>query len=80
MIERCFNKLKLWRGIEMRTDKLARNYRAGIALAATLTWLRPGSVGAAHSLGVWKVRVLPKGSGTDSSTPHSCVSSPTRRG
>jgi len=24
----------------MRTDKLARNYRAAIALAATLIWLR----------------------------------------
>ena len=39
-IERCFNKLKQWRGIAMRTDKLARNYRAAIALAATLIWLR----------------------------------------
>ena len=28
------------RGIAMRTDKLVRNYRAVIALAATLIWLR----------------------------------------
>ena len=40
LVERCFNKLKQWRGIAMRTDKLARNYRAAIALAATLIWLR----------------------------------------
>ncbi len=40
VVERCFNKLKQWRGIAMRTDKLARNYRAAIALAATLIWLR----------------------------------------
>jgi transposase len=40
VVERCFNKLKQWRGIAMRTDKLARNYRAAIALATTLIWLR----------------------------------------
>lgn len=40
VVERCFNKLKAWRGIAMRTDKLARNYRAAITLAAALIWLR----------------------------------------
>jgi len=25
-VERCFGKLKQWRGIAMRSDKLARNY------------------------------------------------------
>lgn len=41
VVERCFfNKL----GMAMRTDKLARNYRAAIALAATLIWLRTISV------------------------------------
>lgn len=40
VVERCFNKLKQWRGIAMRTDKLARNYRAAISLATTLIWLR----------------------------------------
>lgn len=40
VVERCFNKLKSWRGIAMRTDKLARNYSAAITLAATLMWLR----------------------------------------
>lgn len=39
VVERCFNKLKQWRGIAMRSDKLARNYRAGLCLAATLHWL-----------------------------------------
>ncbi len=34
-IERCFNKLKNWRGIATRTDKTARNYHAGVCLAAT---------------------------------------------
>ena len=30
---RCFNKLKQWRGIAMRTGKTARNYHAAICLA-----------------------------------------------
>lgn len=39
VVERCFNKLKQWRGIAMRTDKTARNYHAALCLAATLHWL-----------------------------------------
>ena len=39
VVERCFNKLKQWRGIAMRSDKTARNYYAGLCLAATLHWL-----------------------------------------
>jgi transposase len=40
VVERCFNKLKTWRGIAMRTDKTARNYHAAIALAASLIWIK----------------------------------------
>ena len=40
VVERCFNKLKQWRGIALRSDKYARNYHAAICLAATLDWLR----------------------------------------
>jgi transposase len=47
VVERCFNKLKQWRGIAMRSDKLARNYRAAIALAATLIWLRTSLINTA---------------------------------
>lgn len=39
VVERCFNKLKQWRGIAMRTDKTARNYHSALCLAATLQWL-----------------------------------------
>lgn len=39
VVERCFGKLKQWRGIAMRSDKLARNYHAGLCLAATLHWV-----------------------------------------
>lgn len=42
VVERCFNKLKNWRGIATRTDKLARNYHAGVCVAATLMWLNQG--------------------------------------
>lgn len=42
VVERCFNKLKQWRGIAMRSDKLARNYHAGLCLAATPHWVASG--------------------------------------
>ena len=39
VVEHSFNRLKNWRGIAMRSDKTARNYQAGITLAATLIWI-----------------------------------------
>ena len=39
VVERCFNRLKQWRGIAMRSDKTARHYHAGLCLAATLHWV-----------------------------------------
>ncbi len=39
LVERCFNKLKQWRGLAMRSDKTARNHHSGQCLAATLHWL-----------------------------------------
>ncbi len=47
VVERCFNRLKQWRGIAMRTDKLARNYRAAICLSATLIWIKTDSINTA---------------------------------
>ncbi len=38
VVERCFNRLKQWRGIATRSDKTARSYLAGITLAAALLW------------------------------------------
>ena len=40
VVERCFNTLKQWRGIAMRSDKTARSYRAALTLAATLIWIK----------------------------------------
>jgi transposase len=40
VVERCFNRLKQWRGIAMRSYKTARNYHAALCLAATLLWVR----------------------------------------
>ena len=38
LIERMFCRLKDWRRIATRYDKLADNFAAAIAIAATLTW------------------------------------------
>jgi transposase len=40
LVERFFNKLKHFRRIATRYDKLARNFLAAVALAATRLWLR----------------------------------------
>jgi transposase len=40
LVERFFNKLKHFRRIATRFDKLARNYLAAILLASTRLWLR----------------------------------------
>lgn len=40
VIERTFSRLKDWRRIATRYDKLARNYRAAVTLASIVTyWL-----------------------------------------
>jgi transposase len=39
--ERCINRLKQWRGLAMRTDKLAVHYQAALTLAGILLWTRP---------------------------------------
>ncbi|MFJ4336504.1 MULTISPECIES: IS5 family transposase [unclassified Streptomyces] len=39
-VERCIARLKQWRGLAMRTDKLAVAYRAALHLAAILIWAR----------------------------------------
>ena len=40
LVERFFNKLKHFRGVATRYDKLAENYLAGVKLASTRIWLR----------------------------------------
>jgi transposase len=40
VVERCFNRLKQWRGIATRYDKTARNYRGGVLLASLILWTR----------------------------------------
>lgn len=41
VVERCFNRLKQWRGIATRYEKTAASFEAAVALASTLLWLRP---------------------------------------
>lgn len=40
LIERFFNKLKHFRRIATRFDKLARNFLTAVLLASTRLWLR----------------------------------------
>lgn len=40
VVERAFNLMKHWRGLATRYDQLAVTYRAGVVIAAILTWLR----------------------------------------
>lgn len=47
VVERCFNRLKQFRAVATRFDKLADRYQAGLRLASLILWLRePGSTGA----------------------------------
>ncbi|MGV9761988.1 IS5 family transposase [Streptomyces tricolor] len=39
-VERCINRLKQWRGLATRCDKLAIAYQAALHLAAILIWAR----------------------------------------
>ena len=39
-VERCFNRLKQWRGVAMRSDKHAHNYEGGLLLASVVLWGR----------------------------------------
>ncbi|MGW3152592.1 hypothetical protein ACWDG1_50245, partial [Streptomyces sp. NPDC001177] len=38
LLERCFNRLKQWRGIATRYDKTAESYQAAVTLASLLMW------------------------------------------
>lgn len=40
-VERCINRFKQWRGLAMRTEKLAIAYQAALHLAVILMWTRP---------------------------------------
>jgi transposase len=39
-VERCIGKLKQWRGIATRADKLSKSYEAGLLLASVMIWIR----------------------------------------
>lgn len=39
-VERCFNKLKQWRGIATRCDKRADSYEAAVTLVSIMIWIR----------------------------------------
>ncbi|MFI9787156.1 IS5 family transposase [Kitasatospora sp. NPDC051984] len=43
VVERCFAKLKQFRSVATRFDKLAARYKAGVVIAALILWLRADS-------------------------------------
>lgn len=40
VVERCFNRLKQWRGVATQCDKTAGSYHAGVCLAAAVDWMK----------------------------------------
>lgn len=45
VVERSFNRIKQWRGLATRYDKLAITYRAGAVIHACLVWAQLLGVG-----------------------------------
>ncbi|GAA1316344.1 hypothetical protein GCM10009634_86960 [Saccharothrix xinjiangensis] len=39
-VERCFQKIKTWRGLATRYDKTPESYEAGLHLRGAIMWLR----------------------------------------
>ncbi len=39
-VERCFQKIKTWRGLATRYDKSPENYLAGLHLRGSIMWLK----------------------------------------
>ena len=39
-VERCINKVRIWRGLAMRSDKKPESYLAGLQLRGSIIWLR----------------------------------------
>lgn len=39
-VERCFQKIKTWRGLATRYDKSPNSYEAGLHLRGSIMWLK----------------------------------------
>ncbi|RKT54877.1 transposase [Saccharothrix australiensis] len=39
VVERCFNRLKQWRGLATRYDKTQESYQAAVTIASILLWI-----------------------------------------
>ncbi|MFJ6890045.1 IS5 family transposase [Streptomyces californicus] len=55
IVERCFSRLKQFRAIATRFDKLADRYLAGLRLASLILWLRAPTSAGAQRLGAGTV-------------------------
>ncbi|KOT86016.1 transposase [Streptomyces rimosus subsp. pseudoverticillatus] len=39
VVERCFQKLKQWRGLATRYDKARKSYQAAVTIASLMLWI-----------------------------------------
>lgn len=39
VVERCFNRLKQWRGLATRYDKTRESYQAAVTIASIMLWI-----------------------------------------
>ncbi|MFF7587224.1 transposase, partial [Kitasatospora purpeofusca] len=39
VVERCFGRLKQWRGLATRYDKTRESYQAAVTIASILLWI-----------------------------------------
>ncbi|RAJ45527.1 DDE family transposase [Kitasatospora sp. SolWspMP-SS2h] len=39
VVERCFNRLKQWRGLATRCDKTRESFQAAVTIASILLWI-----------------------------------------
>src|SRR3712207_7151714 len=49
VVERCFNRLKQWRGIATRYDKTAQSYEAAVTLASLLIDRKSTRLNSSHA-------------------------------
>jgi transposase len=47
--ERCINKIKVWRGLAMRSDKTPESYLAGLQLRGSIIGLRAAWIFSSRS-------------------------------
>ncbi|MFE4516445.1 hypothetical protein ACFRMQ_19900, partial [Kitasatospora sp. NPDC056783] len=53
-VERCFQKIKTWRGLATRYGKSPERYTAGLHLRGSIMWLKSLASAPAERRGPWR--------------------------